>query len=177
MRIIEEENKKATEILKKLYDKYHNIIPFNMIVRYNEIYSKVGTFKSTNTLGTCQRIKCNNSEAFKICVNQELLKHGTVREIETTLLHEMIHTCKDCYNHGKLWKLYAEKINTLGGYNISRLTKSNILKCKQSTYKYALYCPYCGQTYYFRRMSKAVRHPEWCKCHKCKHTLESKKLK
>ena len=47
--------------------------------------------------------------------------HGKIRGV---LAHEVLHTCKGCYNHGDIWKKYAAMMNSAYGYNIKR-TSSN----------------------------------------------------
>ena len=45
-------------------------------------------------------------------------------KIRGVLAHEILHTCKGCYNHGNMWKEYAAMMNSAYGYNIKR-TSSN----------------------------------------------------
>ena len=39
-------------------------------------------------------------------------------KIRGVLAHEILHTCKGCYNHGNMWKRYASMMNSAYGYNI-----------------------------------------------------------
>ena len=69
-----------------------------------------------------------------------------------TLLHELLHTCPGCMNHGPNWKFYAEKVRRNYGYDIKRtsdneekeVTTGN-LNFKRREYKYFLYCEKCGK--------------------------------
>lgn len=45
-------------------------------------------------------------------------------KISGVIAHEVLHTCKGCYNHGNMWKRYAVMMNSAYGYNIKR-TSSN----------------------------------------------------
>lgn len=45
-------------------------------------------------------------------------------KIREVLAHEVLHTCRGCYDHGNMWKRYAAMMNSAYGYNIKR-TSSN----------------------------------------------------
>lgn len=103
---------------------------------------------------------------------------GGENAIKETIAHEILHTCKDCMNHGSEWKRNAELMNKKYGYHIQRvggqyINENGVLENKtitkeQSIYKnnYILKCEYCGTTWNRSRMSKFVLHPDWysCKC-------------
>ncbi len=42
------------------------------------------------------------------------------RYVEEVILHELLHSCQGCMNHGKQWRVYAEQVNQAYGTNISR---------------------------------------------------------
>lgn len=46
--------------------------------------------------------------------------------LKNTVIHELLHTCKGCMNHGEKWKAYAEKVNAKYGYNIERCVSMGI---------------------------------------------------
>lgn len=83
---------------------------------------------------------------------------------KTTMLHEMLHTCKDCMNHGKEWQALADKVNKAYGYNIKRTTTSSEkgVEPMQSseTVHYILHCENCGSHWEYKRYSKIVRCAE-----------------
>lgn len=41
--------------------------------------------------------------------------------LKDTIIHELLHTCPGCANHGAQWKALADKVNRAYGYNIRRL--------------------------------------------------------
>lgn len=69
-----------------------------------------------------------------------------------TIIHELLHTCPGCMNHGKQWKTWAEKVRKTYGYNIKRtsdndekeVTTGN-LNYNAREYKYFVYCKKCGK--------------------------------
>ena len=66
-----------------------------------------------------------------------------------TLIHEYLHTCPKCMNHGKIWQKYARKINEKYHYNIKRTTSSAEKGIKEETEKpkYIVTCPHCGKVH------------------------------
>ena len=69
-----------------------------------------------------------------------------------TILHELLHTCPNCMDHGAQWKFWAEKVRKAYGYNIKRtsdndekeVTTGNLNYHKRE-YKYLVYCKKCGK--------------------------------
>jgi hypothetical protein len=83
--------------------------------------------------------------------------------IKNTIIHELIHCLPDCNNHGKVFKYYANLINSNLGYNISRLgnreedyKKSNVefKENDKKSYKYKIICTNCNYIYYRNRLEK-----------------------
>lgn len=81
--------------------------------------------------------------------------------IKNTIIHELIHCFKNCNNHGKEFKYYADYINNKLGYNISRLgnknldlLKSNINIYENESFKYKVTCMKCGQIFYRKRLNR-----------------------
>lgn len=68
--------------------------------------------------GQCIR-RVNGS--YDININVILLDESTdIRGLENTILHELLHTCEGCMNHGAIWKKYAEMVYKAYGYNVKR---------------------------------------------------------
>ena len=110
----------------------------------------------------------SRSKSYWIEVVEELL---TVEEIDimNTLIHEVLHTCKDCMNHGPTWKRYADIVNKKYGYNVKRATSTeekSIIKTDDD-FKYVLECQNCGKKVRRHKMSNAISHPERYKCVAC----------
>lgn len=68
----------------------------------------------------CCRLKAG---AYHIEVSEFILRCDPDK-IRGVLAHEVLHTCRGCYNHGNMWKKYAAMMNSVYGYNIKR-TSSN----------------------------------------------------
>ncbi|WP_099203767.1 SprT-like domain-containing protein [Scatolibacter rhodanostii] len=86
---------------------------------------------------------------------------------QQTLLHELLHTCQGCSNHGRLWKYYANIVNQQTGYNISRTVKyQNEENETPKEYTYLLQCQNCGQKIGREKLTKVIAKPNLYRC-KC----------
>lgn len=93
--------------------------------------------------------------------------------IKQILAHELLHTCKDCYNHSPKWKAYAALMNEAYGYEIKRTCSREELGLQEvggglSEFgvKYRLQCMDCGKVIQRQRKSRLIRYP-WlyrCRC-------------
>lgn len=107
---------------------------------------------------------------YTIKITRKILGDETlVKGVKQTIIHELLHTCPDCWSHKDDWKGYVEIVNKQFGYNISRcaaweeygLTQEGMKECN-----YQLHCEKCGVKWRFTRTSKLVKHPDWYRC-KC----------
>ncbi len=106
---------------------------------------------------------------YTIEISQALLEDEKEGLLTETLMHELLHTCKGCRNHGEKWKEYARRVNEAYGYNIARTvdTGEKITQLRKESIKYILVCEGCGLKIERSRMSKAVKSPWRYRCGKC----------
>lgn len=88
--------------------------------------------------------------------------------LRQTLVHELLHTCPKCRDHGPRWKAYAQTVNEMLGYSIERTVRTENAPgpLRHEEVKYILECQSCGAQIKRMRMSKAVKCP-WryrCQC-------------
>lgn len=112
----------------------------------------------------------NTGYIYHIDISRYILG-SSQKSITNTLLHELLHTCKDCMNHGPLWKEYASMVCCHYGYDIKRCggdktseDRANLRKGIEVNHK--LRCDKCGQVFMRIKSSKLVLHPErfLCRC-------------
>ena len=97
------------------------------------------------------------------------------RMILQTLVHEVLHTCPGCANHGPRWKSWAERMNRAYGYHISRTDSPDRLGLPdEGPARYLLVCTRCGAEIGRSRRSAVVQHPERYRC-RCGGRLERKR--
>ena len=101
------------------------------------------------------------SDGFVIEISSSLLEDNVRREaLIDTLMHEVLHTCNGCMNHGKQWKTYAKIINEKYNLNIKTTTSAAEKKIDNEEYNYIIACPKCGHQWKYIRFTKCVKHPE-----------------
>lgn len=112
---------------------------------------------------------------FTIEVCERLLQDDIpLKSVKDIIAHEILHTCKNCFNHGKLWKEKAEILKAKKGYHVERTTKNMDLGNYKPQYKYSIRCRNCGNVFYRRRQSDIIKNPQKHQCDVCKmnNTLE-----
>jgi len=106
---------------------------------------------------------------FYINVNVTLLDERNDEEgLINTLLHELLHTCPGCMNHGAEWKKWAEKVRRAYGYNIKRtgeedekgIVTGNLNETERA-YKYFIYCEKCGKLIERKKRKCDVTERPW----------------
>lgn len=77
----------------------------------------------TSAWGRCYiRRRMFGDMSFEIKLNTAFYTNANAKACLNTLLHELLHTVPGCFNHGKLWKLYANKLNKKYNLRITRCT-------------------------------------------------------
>lgn len=153
----------ANRCMKQLDDigvKYGNVLAFEINTR------------AKHRWGQCKRVS-SILNCFTININHILLdEKNNEQALIDTLMHELLHTCKGCFNHKNEWKRLAEKVNGIYNYNIKR-TASEVdygieIETENITEpKYKIQCTNCGKVYTRQRKSKVVAHPENYRCYDC----------
>ena len=141
-------------------------------IRYANSIEFIVNVRAKKRWGQCRR---KPDGTYVISINVELLKEkNDLRGLRDTIIHEILHTCEGCMNHGKKWKRYAERVNKAFGYNISRCAsaaekgvhRDENLEVKNID-KYAIRCECCGRTHYSSKLTKTIKHPERYYCGFC----------
>ena len=73
--------------------------------------------RARSRFAACRREKGIKGEIYRIEIGEMLLA-ADKKVVRTILAHELLHTCRGCYNHGTKWKEYAFKMNQTYGYKI-----------------------------------------------------------
>lgn len=109
--------------------------------------------------GRCKKI---SYYSYEIEISSRLLGDDVSdKATMNTVVHEVLHTCADCMNHGALWKKYANIMNRNYGYNIKRCTSCDEKGIErtpsQEEYRFVIKCEKCGHKYYYKREGKVVK--------------------
>ena len=117
--------------------------------------------------GLCT-LECQDE--YIIEISDRLLNDNVTEEATfNTMIHELLHTCPNCMNHGKEWKKWANVVNMNTDYNIKRTTsceEKGIEKEVKLT-KYTVTCSLCNRKWYYNRAGSVIQHISICKCPYC----------
>lgn len=88
------------------------------------------------------------------------------KELRDTLLHELIHTCPGCRDHGERWKTYAGIVNSALGTEIEarKISEEPLKPLRHEEVKYIIKCESCGRIFERRRLCKVVKSPGRYRC-------------
>lgn len=114
---------------------------------------------------------------YEINISSRLLKSGSEDALKRVLMHELIHTCDGCMNHGTLWKYYAEIVRRGLGYPITRTNTAaelglpvmaeTVPERRTESYKHRFVCEQCGAVIMRKRESNFTRHYHEYRCARC----------
>ena len=111
------------------------------------------------------------NRTYSININSRLLEDDIKDEkVISVIIHEILHTCDGCFNHGNRWKEYADLVNDCYAcYTIERTQCSSYFGISAQerieSKKYKIKCGYCGNIFYRNRMFNT----NTCICGRCKH--------
>lgn len=116
---------------------------------------------------------------FSINISDVLLEDGVpVEALQNTIIHEILHTCPDCQNHGEEWKRRAAIVKQKLGYDIKRcesVREKGIPEAiiqRTDDAKYIVKCKGCGRLVKKNRMCSIVRNPSLWNCGYCHNSFE-----
>lgn len=138
--------------------------------------------RAKKRLGCCKLEKNGLRRTFRIEIST-VLAEASDKVLKQVILHELLHTCPGCFNHGEKWKKLAEQVNYAYGYCIQRLSTPEELgmaamerEGQRLVYKYRIRCKKCGTASYRMRKSRVVEKPQKYRCAKCGGALEVDQL-
>ena len=131
--------------------------------------------RAKSRFGACKVKKSKlGKKSFVIEISEEVMNCET-KELSTIIVHELLHTCTGCFNHGKKWKLYGDLVEKKLGYKITRTQNYNELGLdkpeSKEKIKYIVKCKGCGQEFPRKRMCNLDKQPEKYRCGKCGNIL------
>ena len=132
----------------------------------------------SRALGRCRATRSYEGNYwYEIEINPCMLSDEVeVKTAKNTIMHELIHTCPGCMNHGWEWKRRADRVNRMLGYNIQTQTEVGRLEAagvtlKKTEYKYGVVCDKCGIIEKRKRWSDTLEHIGSYRCGSCRGHL------
>lgn len=134
-------------------------------------------------IADCIRVKVNSrakkrwglctlecQDEYVIEISNRLLDDSISEEATfNTMIHELLHTCPNCMNHGKEWKKWADVINRNTKYNIKRTTScaEKGIESVSRFPKYTVTCDICNAEWHYNRAGNVIQNLNRCKCPYC----------
>ena len=161
MRDLTEYALKCMEELDSIGIEYGNVIDINVNKR----------FKST--WGQCKKVP----DGYVININPVLVDEKNSEDgLKNTIMHELLHSCDGCMNHGPKWKEVVETVNRKLGYGIKRISSSAekgvLEETRNIKIKYRIVCQKCGNELIRSKVTKVVKYPNMYRCGCCGGKLE-----
>ena len=136
----------------------------------------------------CPQVRLNRRARTRVgcCIRQggrytielaERLAQGSGEgAILQVLVHEVLHTCYGCSNHGKRWQSYAQRMNAAYGYRIRRTSGLAELGLEDDRpVRWWVVCMKCGERIPRMKRSPLVDRPERYRC-RCGGTLRVERV-
>ena len=115
---------------------------------------------------------------FAININADLLnEQNSEKGLLCTLCHELLHTCRGCWNHGAEWQRLAAIVNDCYCLNVKRCSTAEEKGCavvteQKATREYIVECPCCGARWVRHRKCDLIDFPGFYSCKKCNMPLK-----
>lgn len=158
----------------------------NINIPFEEPVAWTVNTRATRRWGQCRRRYNGYYYAYEYHINISSLlldERASEKDLIETILHELIHTCPGCMNHGHEWKTYADVVNRKYGYNISRLKKGEeesaalMIENKKANANYVCVCEKCGHEFFYSRRCGVIENPSRYTHTKCGGHLKLKASK
>lgn len=146
-------------------------------IEYGKIDSITVNTRAKTRFGQCRIVKnAKEWENRRYSINiSAILLNDTVSDesVKNTIIHEILHTCRNSFTHKEQWKRNTYKVKKYLGYDIKRSSsdeEKGIGRLVQDEdYRYIYECPSCGQV--VKRM-RASNFLDRYKCGRCKCDFE-----
>lgn len=148
---------KCMEYLDNIGIEYGNVVDFTVNTR------------ARNRWGQCRVVP----GGYSININVVLLdERNSVDGLINTILHELLHTCKKCMNHGAEWKRLAAMVYRAYGIDIQRTSSAEEKGVAEETrpeknIKHKFVCEGCGQVIVRQRESEFTKRYTAYTCGRC----------
>lgn len=159
--MVEEKERNSYDFLDNLYQASKLLLDELGI---NTPTVRLTTLNSCRTLGQTRK----RSDRFEIAINNSMISNAPVQSLIETMVHELLHTLPNCFNHGPVWKRHVFKVNDAFGTSISRLATVNFELGQEEPYKYKVTCNDCNKIVArYKRMGKVLKNLKECTCGLC----------
>lgn len=143
-------------------------------IRYGTVSSLKINARAVRRFGRCRKLP---DGTYEIEISSRLLDPSVDPSYaRDTMIHELLHTCRGCMNHGTRWKRYVNRVNDRFGFQISDSPYKETERSRQRssevpspvrTPSYVFRCSGCGIQILRYRASEFTRNYHRYACGKC----------
>lgn len=137
-------------------------------IKYGRVVCFEVNTRTKKRWGQCKKVP----GGFAINISERLLRDDTpIQSLKNTVMHELLHTCKNAFNHKTEWKRLAAKVNQHYNYEIKRVSSSeekgveSEVQLKEIKHKFI--CMGCGMEILRMRESRFTKNHNRYICGKC----------
>lgn len=125
-------------------------------------YDLIFNYTALKRFGYCLRKKQGN---YEIQINYHFARICDKEKIRNTIMHELIHSLKDCMCHTGKWHVVCNRINHEYGYDLTRTSyypeytnfRNKVKPTTRLSKKYLITCVHCGHTWNYSKQSKLIK--------------------
>lgn len=164
-------DKRLQEVFNECIEEMNAIeIPFGRITKVTVNY------RAKSRWGQCERTFDVYGIVYHININVDLLlSDSTEKGLKETVIHEILHTCPNCWCHTGEWKRLADLVNDCYNYNVKRtdspkdkgFTEYEVVKHRAANPKYVFRCKGCGAIVTKTRACDFTKYPILYYCKRC----------
>lgn len=139
-------------------------------IEYAEIIDWQVNTRAKKRWGLCRH--CPDG-TYIISISSRLLADNVSSDgAKNTIIHELLHSCRDGRGHGEGWKRLADRVNRAYGYNIKRCSSAEEkgvepIENTPKEIKHKFICKDCGKVYCRTRESKFTKNWQRYRCGVC----------
>ena len=127
--------------------------------------------RAKTRLGRCSLHRLTGEYTIELS-NRVLRDNIPPDALMSVAVHEVLHTCPGCMNHGTTWQVQASKVMRLyPELKIQRVADLRDFGLQEEQIriikKYSIRCSRCGMIHYSSRMSASIKNPERYRCGRC----------
>ena len=108
--------------------------------------------------GTCQETE----NGFEIRIMKKLAENDREDYVKSTMVHELLHTCKDTFNHNEQWRKYVKIAEDYGHYGLYKTISIAQINGEDLPIRELYVCPNCGLSYESVNENEGEKKCPWC---------------
>lgn len=149
-------------------------------IPFGRIGAVTVNYRAKSRWGQCVRRENVYGFVYSINIRAELVHPDACEKgLKETIIHEILHTCPNCFCHTGEWKRLADLVNDCYGYNVKRVASAADLgmtefyckheEVKRMQWKYTVVCKKCGKVVGKRQKTcKLTTYPNRYRCGFCR---------